>query len=246
MQEIVKIANTDLAIKSIDGKRVVTFSDIDKVHERGTETARFRFNDNKQHFIKGIDYFVLKPSDFQMCEFRTSVIERKDVNNRGITFLTESGYLMIVKSFTDDLAWKVQRDLVNTYFRFKEVVENFNTNYPIDTNALNAFLVEMKQNLPCVYAQINNIEGKLENVLDNMTLSTIQQEKIHEVARKRVNYLLSGAHSPEYKKNARSYMINLWNGLKTTFHCGSSYKDLHPEDFEKAVAYISKWTYVEN
>lgn len=28
---------------------------------------------------------------------------------------------MLVKSFTDDLAWKVQRELVNTYFRVKDI-----------------------------------------------------------------------------------------------------------------------------
>ena len=33
---------------------------------------------------------------------------------------TESGYLMIVKVFTDELAWNVQRQLVNAYFRVKE------------------------------------------------------------------------------------------------------------------------------
>lgn len=37
-----------------------------------------------------------------------------------ITLITESGYLMLVKSFTDDLAWQVQRQLVNTYFRVSE------------------------------------------------------------------------------------------------------------------------------
>lgn len=36
-----------------------------------------------------------------------------------VTLLTESGYLMLAKSFTDDLAWKVQRELVNNYFRAK-------------------------------------------------------------------------------------------------------------------------------
>ncbi|HNQ43870.1 MAG TPA: hypothetical protein PKI59_05545 [Candidatus Cloacimonadota bacterium] len=30
---------------------------------------------------------------------------------------TESGYLMLVKSLTDDLSWAVQRELVNSYFR---------------------------------------------------------------------------------------------------------------------------------
>ncbi|OAD19482.1 toxin-antitoxin system, toxin component, Bro family [Candidatus Thiomargarita nelsonii] len=33
-----------------------------------------------------------------------------------ITLITETGYLMLVKSFTDDLAWQVQRELVNKYF----------------------------------------------------------------------------------------------------------------------------------
>ena len=45
-----------------------------------------------------------------------------EINNHGTTLITESGYLMLVKSFTDDLAWKVQRELVNTYFRVKDVV----------------------------------------------------------------------------------------------------------------------------
>lgn len=33
--------------------------------------------------------------------------------------ITESGYLMLVKSFRDDLAWGVQRALVNSYFKGK-------------------------------------------------------------------------------------------------------------------------------
>ena len=37
-----------------------------------------------------------------------------------ITFITESGYLMLVKSFTDELSWNVQRMLVNSYFNYKE------------------------------------------------------------------------------------------------------------------------------
>ncbi|MDC4242763.1 hypothetical protein NE398_21855, partial [Clostridium tertium] len=37
--------------------------------------------------------------------------------------ITESGYLMLVKSLQDDLAWKVQRELVNNYFRAKQIVQ---------------------------------------------------------------------------------------------------------------------------
>lgn len=240
MQEIVKVGNNDLQIREWNGQRVVTFADIDRVHERPEGTARKRFNDNKKHLLENEDYYKIKKSDVLTSENRTLGF---DIPNRGLTVVTESGYLLLVKSFTDDLAWKVQRDLVNTYFKFKEVVQNFNSNYPIDTKELTDFLLETRKNLPCVYAQINNMEEMLGEVIDSMTLSTRQQEKIHETARKRINYLLGGAHSEEYKRMARTYMINLWNGLKEVFHCGSSYKDLNPKDFDKAVEYIERWEY---
>lgn len=38
-----------------------------------------------------------------------------------IIFITESGYLKIAKSFTDDLAWKVQDALIESYFAVKQL-----------------------------------------------------------------------------------------------------------------------------
>lgn len=106
------INDTAVVVKEYKGKRVVTLKEIDQCHGRPDGTARRNFQQNKQHLIDGIDYFTVKPSDVQKNEFRTF-----EIPNRGLTLLTESGYLMLVKSFTDDLAWDVQRQLVNTYFR---------------------------------------------------------------------------------------------------------------------------------
>ncbi|MDE6019975.1 MAG: phage antirepressor KilAC domain-containing protein [Ruminococcus sp.] len=39
---------------------------------------------------------------------------------------------MLVKSFTDDLAWEVQRQLVNTYFRVREIIQRVPDSYMID------------------------------------------------------------------------------------------------------------------
>lgn len=106
------INDTAVVVKEYKGKRVVTLKEIDQCHGRPDGTAKRNFQQNKQHLIDGIDYFTVKPSDVQKNEFRTF-----EIPNRGLTLLTESGYLMLVKSFTDDLAWDVQRQLVNTYFR---------------------------------------------------------------------------------------------------------------------------------
>lgn len=114
MNEVV-INNTGVLVKEYNGQRVVTFKDIDTVHGRPDGTARKRFNDNKQHFISGEDYFKITPS-----EFRTAFGDMDKRQQNDVTLLTESGYLMLVKSFTDNLAWDVQRALVKTYFRAKE------------------------------------------------------------------------------------------------------------------------------
>lgn len=112
--DIIKINQTDIAVKEYRGQRVVTFKDIDKCHDRPEGTARKRFNDNQKHFVKNVDYFEVNKATSLMSEIRTLGF---DIPNRGITIITESGYLMLVKSFTDDLAWDVQRQLVNSYFR---------------------------------------------------------------------------------------------------------------------------------
>ena len=120
-------------------------------------------------------------------------------------------------------------------------------------NKVESMLSDMNCNMKIVYAQINNIEEMigeqnfmLERVVDNMTLSTRQQQQIYKVAKDRINHLLIGAHSKEYKENSKSYFINLWNNLKSKFGCGSSYKDLNPVYFEEAIKFISSWKYEEN
>lgn len=113
----VNIVGTDLQIKEFNGQRVVTFKDIDTTHERPEGTARKRFNDNKKRFIEGVDYYELNQPD----EIRTLGIERPQGGTpQKVVLVTESGYLMIAKSLTDDLSWAVQRKLVDNYFRFKE------------------------------------------------------------------------------------------------------------------------------
>ena len=115
MNEIT-IASTNVTVKEYQGQRVVTFKDIDTVHQRPDGTARRNFNTNKKHFIDGEDYF-------KVCadEIRThKIMEISPKTHEDIELITESGYLMLVKSFTDDLSWDVQRELVKSYFRVKE------------------------------------------------------------------------------------------------------------------------------
>lgn len=121
MSNLVEINNITLGIKEYNGQRVITFKDIDRVHERPDGTARKAFNRNRKRLIENKDYFIIKPKTLKNIELGISCpIGISQVSPRGTTFITESGYLMIVKVFDDKLAWKVQRQLVNGYFKLKD------------------------------------------------------------------------------------------------------------------------------
>lgn len=122
MAELVKIEDTELAIREYNGQRVVTMKDIDRVHGKKTDTAKKAFQKHKQHFILGEDYFKMTRKELGE---RYSPNEKIKGNPNLTTYLlTESGYLMIVKTFTDDLSWQVQRQLVNTYFKAIEPIHS--------------------------------------------------------------------------------------------------------------------------
>lgn len=112
MNDVIMEKETNVPmIKEWNGQRVVTFRDIDEVHGRPDGTASRCFRSNRKHFIEGEDYIRRNPSEARSGFGITAP--------NGLILLTESGYLMVVKSFTDDLSWDVQRRLVKSYFRQK-------------------------------------------------------------------------------------------------------------------------------
>lgn len=117
--EIITINNVELGIKEYKKERVVTAWDIGKVHNRDVGEINKIFNRNKDKFILNEDYFILKIKDFSE---RFKTIQDFIPNNvKEIVLFTESGYLMLVKTFTDDLSWDIQRQLVKGYFKLKEL-----------------------------------------------------------------------------------------------------------------------------
>jgi phage antirepressor YoqD-like protein len=154
----VTVAETTLDIVEYLGQRVVTFAMIDQVHGRPEGTARKRFNDNKSHFVEGEDYFNVGSE--QKSELRTFGIE---VPNRGLTLITESGYLMLVKSFTDDLAWKVQKQLVKGYFKAKELIENFDPMKALsDPNVLRNLLLGYSEKVTVLESKVEVMQPSVE------------------------------------------------------------------------------------
>ena len=121
-----------------------------------------------------------------------------------------------------------------------------------DRNKVESMVEDMGCNMKIAYAQINNMEdmigeqnNMLKMVVDNMILTTRQQQKLYKAAKDRINHLLGGAHSVRYKAHSKSYFINLWNDFKEKYATGS-YKDLNPKYYDEAFDWILRWEYSED
>lgn len=222
--QIVKINNIDLSVKEFKRLRVVTFKDIDMLHERVEGTAKRNFNENKKHLIKNVDYFFVKPADVQKYEIRTS-----EINNRGTYLITESGYLMLVKSLQDDLAWKVQRELVNNYFRVK-------SGQALNTSKLSK---ELKAILMLDEKTVE-MDNRITNLEERMTIETGSQKILCDLVNKKVMAVLGGKDTPAYRELGKKAFRQCWNDYKKILDV-ASYKDTPVKDFDLAKKVIIDW-----
>ncbi len=126
MTKAISVHNSRIPLVEYQGQRVVTFTMVDKAHQRPEGTAKVTFNRNRPRFIEGEDFFIVSGSvvDWGINGYLARGIKHtgKKITSvspvRGkVTILTESGYLLLVKPFNDDLAWQVQRQLIKSYFR---------------------------------------------------------------------------------------------------------------------------------
>lgn len=164
MNEIITINQQQIAAKEYQGQRVVTLKDIDLVHNRPEGTARKRFNDNREHFIEGTDFYKVKCSEVR--PFFGQTLPNGFNPNADIILITESGYLMLVKSFTDDLAWEVQRALVNNYFRVKTAETNLSQLSP-ELRLLISLELQQKEQK----AAIEDVNRRVDHIGEVISLS---------------------------------------------------------------------------
>ena len=134
---------------------------------------------------------------------------------------------MLVKSFTDDLAWKVQRQLVNTYFRAKEV----NPFKGLSKELQAIFLLDERTQ------KLTERVDKLEN---KMTIDYSQQEEIRIKATQRVIQVLGGKDVPAYKELNKKAFAALWRDYKRALDV-NSYRNTAVKDFDKALNYVATW-----
>lgn len=224
MNEIIIINNEKMEVKEYEGLRVVTAWDIAKVHCREVKRINEIFKNNIDKFILKEDYFYLTTNEFSES-FKTTQ-DFIPNNVKEIPLFTESGYLMLVKTFTDDLSWNIQRQLVKTYFRFKEVQKSLTV--PQQLLAQAQCLVEMDN-------RITVVENKVDN---EIRVDNGEQRKIQRAVATRIYQRLDIV--PELTEDKKYMFQAIYRDLKDRFGV-ASYRDIKRKDLRDCLEYVSAW-----
>lgn len=230
MNQLVKIGNQEITVKEYKGQRVITFKDIDLCHERPEGTAGRNFRENKKFFIDGEDYFYLEGDELKAYKQATNFVGS---NARELILVTQQGYTMLTKSLTDDLAWAVQRELVNNYFS-KPQGKPAASDIDLFELSLNA----IKEN----QSRIESVNADLQEFKQEMPILGVEESRITYVVRKRGVECLGGKQSAAYQdKSIRSKIYaDIYKQLKREFGV-TSYKAIRRNQCNHAVKIIESY-----
>ena len=114
----------ELQIIEYSNQRVLTTQQLAEVYETSETNIKTNFNRNKERFVAGKHYYVLKGDDLK--EFKRMVTNSNDPSIKFASILylwTEKGADRHCKILDTDKAWEQFDNLEDTYFKVKEMFD---------------------------------------------------------------------------------------------------------------------------
>lgn len=111
----IAVNGMELTMKYYNAIPVITFDEIDMVHQRTSGSSRKNFTSNRKHFIEGVDYFFVTLDEYRE-RFDKDYLKKGGNPELLKALFTETGYYLLAKTFRDPLSWDVQRALSRSYF----------------------------------------------------------------------------------------------------------------------------------
>ena len=220
--EVIENNNGEIVVNQFDGELVVSSRQIAE-------------NFGKQHknVVQAIENIKAENSAVTKMFIESSYKAGTGKNYKEY-LLTRDGFSLLVMGFngSEALDWKLR------------YIEAF--------NKMEATLKEQKQLTPMQMLELQfevlkdhdkkliEVDKKVTNLENTMTIDYGQQEVIQRIAKERLVDVLGGKDTPAYKELSKKVFSNLWKRYKQVFHV-ASYKDTAKKDYEAAIDYIKKW-----
>ncbi len=200
-REVVAVGGKMVDRIEYKGIPVVTFKMVDELHNNKNEDASKRFARNKKQFTEGKDYFPILSGEARNLGITAP---------NGLNVLTESGYLKLVKTFTDDLAWEIQGQLVECYFhrRHTIITSQPNTPAPSSLDVMQAMVNAMREH----ESRIITVEQGMQHINNTRRAEPYQYKMIQDAVHAKAKWFLDN-HKVPYAKG----ISKTWTLLKNRF-----------------------------
>ena len=216
-----------LQIIEHEGIRVLTTQQLADVYETSTDNIKMNFKRNKDRFVEGRDYYLLKGDELK--EFKNLVTDSYLVDKRTpqLYLWTERGANRHSKILDTDQAWKQFDVLEETYFKVKSM------------SAMQLLKLQ-NQALVEVDEKVEHIDSRVTNLENTTTVDSRKQYTLRKIASATAVRVLGGKDSQAYLELHHKVFCQLWRDYKDYFKI-PSYRDTLKIDFEKAKEYLQGW-----
>lgn len=168
MTKEITIADSKIAVKEYNGERVVTAYDIAKLHKRDVREVNQQFKRNIERFEENNDYYIVDKNYFkENLESECDYIPNNVLN---LVLFTETAYLLLIKTFKDEISWDIQKHLIKKYFKFNELIEKIKNGELVIENKNTAD--KEKINILMKAAELTTDETLRNNMLSEIALIT--------------------------------------------------------------------------
>ena len=117
--EFLEINGAKIERKEYNNEYVLTSWDISKIHKREVREVNQNLKNSRSKMIENEDYYIVPKA--KLAESKILIQDYIPNNVKEIILFTESGYLMLTKSFNDEFSWQIQRELIKNYFKLKKL-----------------------------------------------------------------------------------------------------------------------------
>lgn len=210
----------NLQIIEHKNERVLLTSQLAEVYETTENSIIQNFKRNKDRFVEGRDFILLKGEELKKFLHMTNSHLQISNMTRVLYLWTERGANRHSKILDTDQAWKQFDVLEETYFKVKRM------------NSMELLKLQNKA--------IFELDERVVMLENNMTINTSQQYHLSRLAREKAIKVLGGKRSNAYLLYSRKVFSSLWRDYKECFKI-PSYRDTLKNDYQKAKDYLKKW-----
>jgi hypothetical protein len=205
-------------------QRVLTTQQIAQLYETDTDKIKQNFSNNRDRYIPGVHYYI---AEGELLRRLKSEVENFDLapNVNKLYLWTEKGAFLHAKSLNVDRAWEVYSELVDTYFRVKQLMkpESIEDLIIMQAQSMKELKAEVKQLKAdtsqakqtilaikdTIITQPDNWRGELNKMLNKIVI-TVGGEQFQEMRRDSYKELeqRAGVNLEARLRNFRTRMLD--------------------------------------